>query len=338
MSEETAAAPAVEGGASAPAETPAVVDNSPEAAGDETDPDRVEVADEDPDAEPTSEATDKSKADDDTDEIEFNGEKHRIPKALKDAFLMRQDYSKKTETLAQERQTVAAERQALIAQRDQLSEADAEVIAVHAKAHALNEQVTAYQAVDWNTLQANVNAILDPMDRAAAQNELSAAYQQYNLSRDALTAAKEEAKTKEAARLQSHQEAAKAALDKALADTGTALSDPITGIKGWGPQLATTLVQIAAEYGYAQEELTNNPSPRDWKILEDVRALRAENKTLRDAAKTKTTVSNIAKTQIVAPAPVVAAKAPPASGPSDGQGTAGWMERRNAQVAKRARR
>lgn len=316
-------------------ETPSAADNSP-AAGVETDLDRVVVEDDDPDAEPVEgEDQDSVKAEDDTDEIEFNGEKHRIPKALKDAFLMRQDYSQKTEALAAERRQTAAERQAIIAQREQLAAVDDEVKAVYGKAHALSDQVKAYEAVNWQTLQANINVIEDPMERAQAQNELQAAYQSFQLTRDAQAAALNEVKTKEADRLTRHQQAAKEAADKAMQETGKALSDPNTGIKGWSRQRAGALVNVAAEFGVSEDDLLQNPNPRDWKILDALDTARRELKTLREAAKKQTTVQRHAAAQVTAPVQTITAKTTPPSGPSDRQDTEGWMARRNAQVAKK---
>ena len=53
----------------------------------------------------------------DSEEIEHEGEKYRVPKALKNAFYAQADYTTKTQTLAEERRSFEAERQQLAAQQ-----------------------------------------------------------------------------------------------------------------------------------------------------------------------------------------------------------------------------
>jgi hypothetical protein len=48
-----------------------------------------------------AEATAQAQNEQETEEIDFNGEKHRIPKALKGAFLMQADYTRKTQEIAE---------------------------------------------------------------------------------------------------------------------------------------------------------------------------------------------------------------------------------------------
>ena len=45
---------------------------------------------------------------DETDEIEKDGQKYRIPKALKDNFLMHRDYTHKTQALAEKERQIDA--------------------------------------------------------------------------------------------------------------------------------------------------------------------------------------------------------------------------------------
>lgn len=318
---------------------PEPVAAEPDAGADDVaDDDRIEISDEDPDAQPDDGAGEDKpdRPDDDTMEVEFNGAKHRVPKALNDAFMMRADYSQKTEAVAQERKAVAAERQDLSAQREQALALDQEVVSAHARAHALSEQVAAYKAVDWQSLQTSINAIEDHQERAQAQTELSAAFSQFTIAERALQTAQAEAKTKEDARLDSHRTAAQAAHDKAVENTLNVLKDPVNGIKGWGRQLAENLIAVAAEFGVTRETLAKDPSPEAWKILNEVKTLREENKALRATQKQKETVNRHALAQAAQPAVAVTPKAVTSTGPSDNQGTKAWMERRNAQLAKRA--
>ena len=52
-------------------------------------------------------------AEDDSEEIDYEGEKLKIPKKLKDAFLRQQDYTRKTQELAEHRRSVEGEREQL---------------------------------------------------------------------------------------------------------------------------------------------------------------------------------------------------------------------------------
>src|SRR5437868_9942337 len=48
-----------------------------------------------------------------SDEIEHEGRKYQVPKALKPLLLMQADYTRKTQEVAEQRRAVQAERQAL---------------------------------------------------------------------------------------------------------------------------------------------------------------------------------------------------------------------------------
>jgi hypothetical protein len=85
---------------------------------------------------------------DDDEEIEHDGEKYKIPKALKDAFLRQQDYTQKTQSVAEQRKEVEAHK-AELQQREQVQRQN---IAEYAQAYALDEQLKQYAGIDWNAL------------------------------------------------------------------------------------------------------------------------------------------------------------------------------------------
>lgn len=94
-----------------------------------------------------AEVTDQpAPVEDDSEEIEHEGAKLRIPKALKGAFMMHSDYTKKTQEVADLKRQVEAERNNNIA-------ADREQIALAGKLQVIGEQLAQYQNVDWDTLQ-----------------------------------------------------------------------------------------------------------------------------------------------------------------------------------------
>lgn len=99
--------------------------------------------------EPELEATDETaNAEDEADEIEHNGEKYKIPKALKDAFLMQQDYTKKTQEVAEVRKNFEAQ-QETFQKQVQFQQAHFNDIV---KFNQLGQELSKYQNVDWNAL------------------------------------------------------------------------------------------------------------------------------------------------------------------------------------------
>lgn len=85
---------------------------------------------------------------DDSEEIDHNGEKYKIPKALKDAFLMQQDYTKKTQEVAEARKQFEAQQQEF-QQRVQFQQAHIQDVAALSN---LEQQLTQFQNVNWQAL------------------------------------------------------------------------------------------------------------------------------------------------------------------------------------------
>jgi len=101
----------------------------------------------------TEVATDAEKAGqshaDDTDEVEHDGQKYRVPKALKGAFLMHADYTRKTQEVAEQRRALD-ERQSTIGQQAQLLQEHAQDIS---RLIALNDQLAQFDKVEWGGLR-----------------------------------------------------------------------------------------------------------------------------------------------------------------------------------------
>lgn len=85
---------------------------------------------------------------DDAEEVEHNGEKYKIPKALKDAFLMQQDYTKKTQEVAEARRAVEAQQQQ-VQQHQQFMQSHLQEIATLS---SLEQQIAQYAEVNWQDL------------------------------------------------------------------------------------------------------------------------------------------------------------------------------------------
>lgn len=83
-----------------------------------------------------------TQTEEETDELEYEGKKYRVPKALKPGWMMQADYTRKT-------QEVAEQRKALDAQRAQHSQTDGEIFEARAAIVALDKQLAQYKGVNW---------------------------------------------------------------------------------------------------------------------------------------------------------------------------------------------
>lgn len=85
---------------------------------------------------------------DDSEEIEHEGEKYKVPKALKDAFLRQADYTRKTQEVAEQRREFETQ----VQQFQQRAQAQQQHIQDYAQLHALDAQLERFSQIDWQTL------------------------------------------------------------------------------------------------------------------------------------------------------------------------------------------
>lgn len=236
-------------------------------------------------------------------EIDIDGQKYRVPKALEGAFMKNADYTQKTQEIADQRRSVEAERQALVTRQ---AAAEAHIADV-SRVQALKEQVKFFDEVlDWEALEEQ-----DP-DRA---NKL---WRQADQTRRTLSAAETELSTKQAERLKAEQ----ADNARALQEMARALP---AKIKGFNAEVAAKIIQTANQtYGISEDELRQAPDARLWTMLHDAHQWR------QHQAK-QTAGQRQAQAQSVAPIKTVGSKAPPPSPLSDRSGTDAWMRARNEQ-------
>lgn len=230
-------------------------------------------------------------------EVELDGQVYQLPAALKEAFLMRADYTRKTQELAEHRRAIEAERKALAEAKQPGGGASRD----RAYLAALDEQLEDYAGVDWASL---VRA-----DPGRAQT-LWAQFEAVKSLRGRYAAALADGDAQE--RLASAREAA-----EQMAETGRTLQREI---EGWSPEVAAKLVAYAQAFGVTLEELSQVADARLWKILH--RAYQADQAGQREAA---------AQVQAVRPAVMVASAGAGGSGVRDELGTKEWMRRRNEQ-------
>lgn len=181
---------------------------------------------------------------DDTEEIEHEGQKYKLPKALKGALLMQQDYTRKTQEVAAERKALE-ERNARFAQD---TESYAALQKDYARATALADQIEQFEKVNWDALQTQDRETYDTLWRQ---------YQQVSFAHKK---AHEELQAKVTKRVQENA----AATAKRYEETRAILQRDI----GWTPELHGKMADFAArELGFTPAEINAVTDPRLHKLL-----------------------------------------------------------------------
>lgn len=242
--------------------------------------------------------------DDDTDEVEHEGQFYRIPRPLKGAFLMNADYTRKTQELAEHRRALERERQGFEQKAGSLHA----TIAERARLSAIEDQLADFEGIDWQTL--------GDEDPQTAQ-VLWQRYQEFAHARDryAWSLSQQEHHSRQQAEREIAQQ---------LAETGRVLA---AEIDGWSPEIAGKLVEYAGAFGVTLDELREVADPRLWKILH--RAHLGD-----EMVKQQATTKQAEQLQAVRPAVQVSGGALAAGGVRDELGTGEWMRRRGEQAMK----
>ena len=241
---------------------------------------------------------------DDHVEIEHDGQFYKIPSALKGAFLMNADYTRKTQELAEHRRALE-EGRATLAQRAEAAQAGLED---RVQMQILDHQLQVYAGMDWETLLAE-----DP-ERAQA---LWVQARQTKAVRDRYAEAL--AHHEQGSQLEAQRQMA-----EQMARAGQVLSREIDG---WSPEIAQKLVEYAGAFGVTLDELRETADPRLWKILH--RAYAAD-----EAEKQQQTAKNTAQAQAVRPAVQISGGASSPGAVRDELATNEWMRRRNEQARR----
>jgi len=187
---------------------------------------------------------DEAEPEDDTEEVDLDGVKHRIPKALKGAFLMQADYTRKTQEIAEQRRELGER----LAQQSQVSE---QIVQAKARVVMVEQQLADYETIDWDGWEQRVSAF-----RAAGQydqaQEDALALQSALRKHQALKEARAEAgqyvqSAQQEASLVAARESARQAQESMayLEANNIALT----------PDLAGKLIQFGTQFGYSPQEL-----------------------------------------------------------------------------------
>lgn len=278
------------------------------------------------DADSYSDGTDQAETDgaedgqpeDDTEEVDWDGTKYRIPKALKPGLLMQADYTRKTQELAEQRRHVEQHVQSL-SQQAELQQATLEH---RVNLRTVEQQLQQFTSTDWSNYSAQYGA-----DATAAA---MASWQQYRDAKAELEGAI--AKTETETRQMGERSSA-----NAIAQADQVLSREI---EGWSPQLVQDLAGYAAtEFGITPQELRDsvvNPDgtadTRTFKVLARLHRAETELAKIKGQA---TKAQQAAKQAAVTPAKAVGQRAGGYKpGLDDSLPSDEWLRRRNAQLAK----
>ena len=133
---------------------------------DEPIEDQDEVVDEAAETElPEDEQQTKSEAEDDGEEVEYEGKAYKVPKELKEALLRQSDYTQKTQAVAEQRKTMEERAQALETRERVLHATFDKAVAVR----EVQTKLKQFEQIDWQAL-----VDTDPVEAT----RLNIAYQQ----------------------------------------------------------------------------------------------------------------------------------------------------------------
>ena len=162
-------------------------------------------------------------------EVDYEGAKYKVPAPLKEALLRQQDYTVKTQTLAEERRQVETARQQFH-EAQQLNTAE---IRAFSRLENLNAQLAEFEGINWGELDHS-----DPQVQHAkgVRDEL-------HREQSALTAQINGHLTAKQARAQHEAAKEREGVDKAMA----------AKIKDWGPEKRSQFEAFAVSKGIPAE-------------------------------------------------------------------------------------
>jgi len=192
----------------------------------------------------------------DDDEIEAAGEKYRVPKKLsahlrelEQAGLRQDDYTRKTQSVAEEKRAIESERQQLVAQK-QFQQQHVQAVA---KVMAIDEQLAKYQALDWNGL-----TDADPVQAMKLERQM----RELQTQRTQIVGGIE----------QTSQQQAYAQQQATARQRQESVAQLQRDIKGFGtPEVAKELFETGTKYGIKENEWANLDDPRLYKLIDIAR-------------------------------------------------------------------
>lgn len=186
---------------------------------------------------------------DDSEEIDHEGEKYKLPKKLaeewKNGRLRQQDYTVKTQDLAKQRTEFETAQQEFVA-RQQFQQQHIQAVA---KVMAIDERLEQFQKLDWNAL-----TDADPVQALKLDRQMRELQQQRAEQVDGLQQSQARLTFEQQQATARRQQEARLELSKEIPGFGTA-------------EVQKQLLEVGKAAGYKQEELANVQDPRAVKLL-----------------------------------------------------------------------
>ena len=244
---------------------------------------------------------------DDSEEVEYEGNKYKVPKALSGALMRQADYTKKTQEVAELRKAAEA-RQARIADEEKAFHEDRQE---HLHALNLDMQIANLEKLVWNTLKQN-----DWADAQDKWNTLVYLRQIRGELKQHLSAKQSQRKSIADAEAAKLRDQTRATLAKA--------------IPNWSPKAEQELTEYAVKSGYKAEEVKAalDSDARPFTFLHKAMLWDQHVEKTRQAA-TQPQAAQPLK-------PVGGNRAAPVQGLHDKLSVEEWMRRRNAELKRRA--
>lgn len=240
-----------------------------------------------------------------TEEVDWEGKKYVLPKAIKPALMMQADYTKKTQEVAEQRKALEAQQSAIAQQ----AEAQRANLQEYVKLHSINEQLAQFQNIDWNRL--------DQEDPVRAQS-LS---RQFSMLTYAQRQLQDHLSHKEAQALETQRSESARQLQEGRAALAKA-------IPNFTPELAKSLRDHGTVYGFSADDMSGITDPRQVQVLHDAYLWRQHVSKQRTAATQKPQVQ-------AEPVPQVSGRKPSPPGLRDDLSTEEWVKRREAQIKRK---
>lgn len=185
-------------------------------------------------------------------ETEYNGKTYTVPVELKDALLRQDDYTRKTQGVAEQRREVEAMQQQL----QQQAEMQQMNLQGYAQLTTIDQQLQEYSQVDWERFKND-----DPI-------KANQAYMQFMELRDARDQTAKQLSQIEQQSVQQRQQQLKAMMDQGQQILSREIKD-------WSPEVAKTIAKTGVdEYGFSNEEISSVLDPRMVKVLYDAHQYR----------------------------------------------------------------
>lgn len=186
---------------------------------------------------------------DDSEEIDHEGEKYKLPKKLADEWkngrLRQQDYTVKTQDLAKQKTEFETAQQEFVA-RQQFQQQHIQAVA---KVMAIDERLEQFQKLDWNAL-----TDADPVQALKLDRQMRELQQQRAQQVDGLQQSQAKLTFEQQQATARRQQEAREELSKDIPGFGTA-------------EVQKQLLEVGKAAGYKQEELASVQDPRAVKLL-----------------------------------------------------------------------